>query len=99
MAITVRVINGRVEEYENGKKKRDYGSNGGGKVICASTDGTLVAVVDENGYITERIDGKLQRTYGGRKVVSVQVSDGVVIAQKKDGSTEEYVDGHRIRCY
>lgn len=64
MALVVKVSNGRVEEYENGSRKRSYGSN----VIAASTDGTLVAVVTKDGRVEEYVGGSRKRSYGSNAV-------------------------------
>ena len=94
MAITVRVRNGRVEEYENGSHRRTYGSN----IIAASTDGRIVAAVTSGGRVEEYENGSHRRTYGSN-AVGVQVSGGCVAVQTSNGRTEEYENGSHRRTY
>ncbi len=41
MAVVIKVVNGKIQEYENGNYKRTYGSN----IVAADTDGHIVAAV------------------------------------------------------
>jgi len=93
-AMTVRVRDGRVEEYVNGSLRRSYGSG----IIDAATDGELVAAVDKNGRIFEYVNGGMRRSYG-TNVVRVRVSGGSVFAELKDGRTAEYVNGGLRRTF
>lgn len=91
---TVRVRDGRVQEYVNGSLRRTYGSG----IIDAATDGTIVAAVDKDGRVMEYVNGSLRRTYGS-DVVRVQVSGGSVFANLKSGRTAEYVNGSLRRTF
>ncbi|GAA7174782.1 hypothetical protein HpCK101_26070 [Helicobacter pylori] len=41
MAVVIKVVNGKIQEFENGSHKRTYGSN----IVAADTDGHIVAAV------------------------------------------------------
>ena len=56
---TVRVNNGRVEEFENGSLRKTYGSN----ITAAATDGQTVAAVTRAGRIETYVNGSIRRTY------------------------------------
>jgi len=58
--LTVKVNNGRVEEYLNGALKRTYGTN----VLKASTDGDIVVILLDNERIEEYINGSKKRSFG-----------------------------------
>lgn len=91
---TVRVRDGRVEEFVNGSLRRTYGSG----IIDAATDGTIVAAVNKDGRVMEYVNGSLRRTYGS-DVVRVRVSGGSVFADLKSGRTAEYVNGSLRRTF
>lgn len=91
---TVRVKDGRVQEYVNGSLRRTYGSG----IVDAATDGTVVAAVNNDGRVMEYVNGSLRRTYGS-DVVRVQVSGGSVFANLKSGRTAEYVNGSLRRTF
>lgn len=58
-AATVRVRDGRVQEYVNGNLRRTYGSG----IVDVSTDGQIVAAVNKDGWVTEFVNGSLRRTF------------------------------------
>jgi len=91
---TVRVRDGRVQEYVNGSLRRTYGSG----IVDAATDGTIVAAVNKEGRVMEYVNGSLRRTYGS-DVLRVQVSGGSVFANLKSGRTAEYVNGSLRRTF
>lgn len=91
---TVRVTDGRVQEYVNGSLRRTYGSG----IVDAATDGTFVAAVNKDGRVMEYVNGSLRRTYGS-DVVRVRVSGGSVFADLKSGRTAEYVNGSLRRTF
>jgi hypothetical protein len=93
-AATVRVKDGRVQEYVNGSLRRTYGSG----IVDAATDGTIVAAVNKDGRVMEYVNGSLRRTYGS-DVVRVRVSGGSVFADLKGGRTAEYVNGSLRRTF
>ncbi len=93
-AFTVRVSDGRVQEYVNGSLRRTYGSG----IVDAATDGTIVAAVNKDGRVMEYANGSLRRTYGS-DVVRVRVSGGSVFADLKGGRTAEYVNGSLRRTF
>ncbi len=47
MAVVIKVVNGKIQEYENGIHKRTYGSN----IVVADTDGHIVAAVTAQGKV------------------------------------------------
>ncbi len=49
MAVVIKVVNGKIQEYENGNYKRTYGSN----IVAADTDGHIVAAVIAKGKVEE----------------------------------------------
>lgn len=59
MATTVRVCNGRVEEWANGARKRIYGSNAVGVMVA----GGVVAVQRRDGRTEEWVNGARKRIY------------------------------------
>jgi hypothetical protein len=91
---TVRVIGGRVEEYENGSLRRTFGSN----IVSAATDGQTTVAVTSSGRVEEYVNGSLRRTYGSN-ARSAQVSGDTVAVQTANGRTEEYVNGSFRRTY
>ena len=91
---TVRVTDGRVQEYVNGSLRRTYGSG----IVDAATDGVIVAAVNKEGRVMEYVNGSLRRTYGS-DVVRVRVSGGSVFADLKGGRTAEYVNGSLRRTF
>jgi hypothetical protein len=56
---TVRVNNGRVEEFENGTIRRTFGSN----IATAATDGRTVVAVTRAGREETYENGTIRRTY------------------------------------
>ena len=92
--MTVRVRDGRVEEYVNGSIRRTYGSS----IIDAATDGEIVAAVTRDGRINEFVNGSIRRVYGS-DVVRVRVGGGSVFAELKNGRTAEYVSGSVRRTF
>ncbi|AGL69434.1 hypothetical protein HpBGD73_13410 [Helicobacter pylori] len=59
MAVVIKVVNGKIQEFENGSFKRTYGSN----IVAADTDGHIVAAVTAKGKVEEYKDGSYKRTY------------------------------------
>lgn len=59
MAVVVKVVNGKIQEYENGIHKRTYGSN----IVAADTDGYIVAAVTAKDKVEEYKNGSHKRTY------------------------------------
>ncbi|WQY18449.1 IceA2 protein [Helicobacter pylori] len=59
MAVVVKVVNGKIQEFENGNHKRTYGSN----IVAADTDRHIVAAVTANGKVEEFENGSHKRTY------------------------------------
>ena len=93
-SFTVRVKDGRVQEYVKGSLRRTYGSG----IIDAATDGVIVAAVSKEGRVMEYVNGSLRRTYGS-DVVRVRVSGGSVFADLEGGRTAEYVNGSLRRTF
>ena len=93
-SMTVRIKDGRVQEYVNGSMRRSYGSN----LVDVATDGKIVAAVTAQGRIEEYVNGSMKRSYGS-DVVRVRVSDGSVFADMKNGRTAEYVNGSMRRTF
>ena len=91
---TVRVNNGRVEEFENGSLRKTYGAN----ITAAATDGQTVAAVTRAGRIETYVNGSMRQTFGSN-AVCVQVSGDTVVVQTSNGRTEEYVNGSMRRTY
>lgn len=92
--MTVRLRDGRIQEYVKGSLRRSYGSN----LIDCSTDGELVAAVTRYRRIAEFRNGSQIRTYGS-KVVRVRVVSGTVFADLENGRTAEYVNGSLRRTF
>lgn len=59
MALIVRVANGRIDEYQNGSRRRSYGTN----AINVLVSGGTVAVTLANGRIDEYVNGSRRRSY------------------------------------
>ncbi|GAA9788402.1 hypothetical protein VN0365_10430 [Helicobacter pylori] len=59
MAVVLKVVNGKIQEFENGSHKRTYGSN----IVAADIDGHIVAAVTANGKVEEFENGFHKRTY------------------------------------
>nr|WP_000301846.1 IceA2 protein [Helicobacter pylori] len=59
MAVVIKVVNGKIQEYENGNYKRTYGSN----IVATDTDGHIVAAVIAKGKVEEYKNGSYKRTY------------------------------------
>ncbi len=49
MAVVVKIVNGRIQEYENGSYKRTYGSN----AVNVQVSGGIVAVTTSKGKVEE----------------------------------------------
>jgi len=93
-SMTVRIKDGRVQEYVNGSMKRSYGSN----LVDVATDGKIVVAVTAQGRIEEYVNGSIRRSYGS-DVLRVRVSDGSVFADTKNGRTAEYLNGSLRRTF
>ncbi|GAA7141060.1 hypothetical protein HpBGD43_10220 [Helicobacter pylori] len=59
MVVVIKVVNGKIQEFENGSFKRTYGSN----IVAADTDEHIVAAVTAKGKVEEYKDGSYKRTY------------------------------------
>ncbi|MFP6338654.1 IceA2 protein [Helicobacter pylori] len=59
MAIVVKVVNGKIQEFENSIHKRTYGSN----AINVQVSGGVVAVTTSKGKMEEYKNGIHKRTY------------------------------------
>ncbi|MCQ2635388.1 IceA2 protein [Helicobacter pylori] len=59
MAVVVKVVNGKIQEFENGSRKRTYGSN----AVNVQVSGGIVAVTTSNGKVEEYKNGSYKRTY------------------------------------
>ncbi|GAA8593740.1 hypothetical protein oki164_04450 [Helicobacter pylori] len=59
MAVVVKVVNGKIQEYENGIHKRTYGSN----AVNVQVSGGIVAVTTSKGKVEEYKNGIHKRTY------------------------------------
>ncbi len=59
MVVVVKVVNGKIQEFENGHYRRSYGSN----IVAADTDGHIVAAVTAKGKVEEYKNGSHKRTY------------------------------------
>ncbi|GAA7839950.1 hypothetical protein JP0186_06870 [Helicobacter pylori] len=59
MAFVIKVVNGKIQEFENGYCRRTYGSN----IVAADTDGHIVAAVTTKGKVEEFENGHWRRTY------------------------------------
>ncbi|WP_208377993.1 IceA2 protein [Helicobacter pylori] len=59
MAVVIKVVNGKIQGYENGSHKRTYGSN----AINVQVSGGVVAVTTSKGKVEEYENGSHKRTY------------------------------------
>ncbi|OKA00494.1 IceA2 protein [Helicobacter pylori] len=59
MAVVVKVVNGKIQEFENGFRKRTYGSN----AVNVQVSGRIVAVTTSKGKVEEYKNGSYKRTY------------------------------------
>ncbi|PUD57456.1 IceA2 protein [Helicobacter pylori] len=59
MAVVVKVVNGKIQEFENGSHKRTYGSN----AVNVQVSGGIVAVTTSKGKVEEYENGHYKRTY------------------------------------
>ncbi len=59
MAVVIKVVNGKIQEYENGNYKRTYGSN----AVNVQVSGGIVAVTTSNGKVEEYENGFRKRSY------------------------------------
>ncbi|GAA6950403.1 IceA2 protein [Helicobacter pylori] len=59
MAVVVKVVNGKIQEFENGSHKRTYGSN----AVNVQISGGIVAVTTSKGKVEEYKNGSHKRTY------------------------------------
>nr|WP_000301852.1 IceA2 protein [Helicobacter pylori] len=59
MAVVIKVVNGKIQEYGNGNYKRTYGSN----IVATDTDGHIVTAVTAKGKVEEFENGSYKRTY------------------------------------
>ncbi|GHS20519.1 hypothetical protein VN1027_08320 [Helicobacter pylori] len=59
MAVVVKVVNGKIQEFENGSHKRTYGSD----AVNVQVSGGIVAVTTSKGKVEEYRNGSYKRTY------------------------------------
>ncbi len=59
MAVVVKVVNGKIQEFEKGSHKRTYGSN----AVSVQVSGGIVAVTTSKGKVEEYKNGSHKRTY------------------------------------
>ncbi len=59
MAVVVKVVNGKIQEFENGNYKGTYGSN----AVNVQVSGAIVAVTTSKGKVEEYKNGSYKRTY------------------------------------
>ncbi|GHQ36119.1 hypothetical protein VN1221_10430 [Helicobacter pylori] len=59
MAVVLKVVNGKIQEFENGSYKRTYGSN----AVNVQVSGGIVAVTTSKGKVEEFENGHYRRTY------------------------------------
>ncbi|ANH45906.1 IceA2 protein [Helicobacter pylori] len=59
MAVVIKVVNGKIQEYENGIHKRTYGSN----VINVQISGGVMTVTTSKDKVEECKNGSHKRTY------------------------------------
>ncbi|WP_237012898.1 IceA2 protein [Helicobacter pylori] len=59
MAVVVKVVNGKIQEYENGHCRRIYGSN----AVNVQVSGGIVAVTTSKGKVEEYENGHCRRIY------------------------------------
>ncbi|MFP6243012.1 IceA2 protein [Helicobacter pylori] len=58
MAVVVKVVNGKIQKFENGSHKRTYGSN----AVNVQVSGGIVAVTTSKGKVEEYKNGSHKRT-------------------------------------
>ncbi|GAA6835148.1 hypothetical protein AOH207_08230 [Helicobacter pylori] len=58
MAVVVKVVNGKIQEFENGNYKRTYGN-----AVNVQVSGGIVAVTTSKGKVEEYKNGSYKRTY------------------------------------
>ncbi|WQT65667.1 IceA2 protein [Helicobacter pylori] len=59
MAVVVKVVNGKIQEYEHGHHRRTYGGN----AVNVQVSGGIVAVTTSKGKVEEYENGHYRRTY------------------------------------
>ncbi|WP_199497179.1 IceA2 protein [Helicobacter pylori] len=59
MAVVVKVVNGKIQEFENGNYKRTYGSD----AVNVQVSGGIVAVTISKDKVEEYRNGSYKRTY------------------------------------
>ncbi|GAA8445033.1 IceA2 protein [Helicobacter pylori] len=59
MVVVAKVVNGKIQEFENGFHKRTYGSN----AVNVQVSGGIVAVTTSKGKVEEYKNGIHKRTY------------------------------------
>ncbi|GAA7100730.1 hypothetical protein Kyoto55A_10530 [Helicobacter pylori] len=59
MAVVVKVVNGKIQEFENGNYKRTYGSD----AVNVQVSGGIVAATTSKGKVEEYRNGSYKRTY------------------------------------
>ncbi|WQT43129.1 IceA2 protein [Helicobacter pylori] len=59
MAVVVKVVNGKIQEFENGNYKRTYGSD----AVNVQVSSGIVAVTTSKGKVEEYKNGSYKRTY------------------------------------
>ncbi len=59
MAVVFKVVNGKIQEFENGSHKRTYGSD----AVNVQVSGGIVAVTTSKGKVEEYRNGSYKRTY------------------------------------
>ncbi len=59
MAVVFKVVNGKIQEFENGNYKRTYCSN----AVNVQVSGGMVAVTTSKGKVEEYKNGSYKRTY------------------------------------
>ncbi|WRD58232.1 IceA2 protein [Helicobacter pylori] len=59
MAVVVKVVSGKIQEFENGNYKRTYGSD----AVNVQVSGGIVAVTTSKGKVEEYRNGSYKRTY------------------------------------
>jgi hypothetical protein len=92
--LALKIVNGRVEVYEDGAYRHSYGSH----IEDAATDGNIVAVVTGDGRIEEYRDGMCQRSYGSN-AKKVRISGNTLAVTLKDGRIAEFENGMCRRMY
>jgi hypothetical protein len=88
MGLELKIVNGGVEEYQDGVYRRSYGS----RIEDADTDGHIVAVVTADGRIEEYQDGMCQLSYCSN-AKKVRVLGGTRAVTLQDGRVAEFENG------